>query len=784
MRGIVLILALAPAALISASLIAYLAYTRIHDMEQGLRARGEDIVASLAPAAEFSVFAGDRAALERLARAVLRGADVRQVTILDGERTVLMDRRAEPPRPAVERVLWFEAPIPRALIEVDDLRAAPAAPEAGASPPLGVVRVALSRAPTDRRQREVVWIGVSALLVSLMVVTGLGLYVGGRIYRPIRRISQAFEALRRGDLAVRLPERSPWELGVLERGLNLAATALDRTQHELQERVDTATRESRGALRRLAIQNAELERAHRAALQANEAQSRFLSSMSHEIRTPLHGVIASADLLLRTRPLSRRQVDHATTIQHSARWLLNLVNNLLDWSKIEATGDLPLGEADFNLPALLQQIVGMAAAAVPARRVRLASCIEPDVPRAVRGDPTRLAQIVMNLVGNAVKFTERGSVTVSARVAGRPDASDGGDAGVVRLEVADTGIGIAPEALDRIFEGFVQVAAPVARAYGGTGLGLAIAKRLVERMGGRIGVRSAPGAGSCFWFELPFRRATESAARRKTAARATHRAAAARPARILVAEDNRMNRQVVRSLLREAGHRLHLVADGRAALDALRGPTDFDLAIVDLHMPKLHGDEVVARYRQDPARRSIPIILLTADATAAAQTVGIAAHLTKPILVDALLDTVGRLVHRPAAAEGCADRLEAERAPTARPARARCVLRPDLLDRMGRMRSPAVVPTIVRTFIHGAERDLERLRQAAAAADWEALEDAVHLLKGAAATLGADRLADRCAAIGHAAARRDPEALAEGLRGLPGALAEVVERLTPYGLQD
>ena len=796
-RGVILILALAPAALISSSLIAYFAYTRIHDMDHALAARGGDIVANLAPAAEFSVFSGNRAALDQLAHAVLRSADLAQIVILDRDGRVLVDQRAGVAVPSDEGVRWFEAPIHHTLIAVDDLGAFQARrnTRAEVSAAIGAVRVALSRTGTLQRQWEVFWIGVSALLVSLVIATGIGLYVGGRIYRPIRRVSNAFQALAQGDLDLRLPERSPWELGDLERGLNLAARALDRSRHVLQDQVRSATIELRSALRRLESQNAELERAHQAALQANAAQSRFLSSMSHEIRTPLHGVIASADLLARTRPLRRRQLDQVTTIHHSALLLLNLVNNLLDLSKIEATGDLPLGATDFDMPALFRQIVRVMAPEARAKRVRLTLAIDPALPRWVRGDPTRLGQILMNLVGNAVRFTERGSVIVSARVAAPPPATDQDEEVAVRCEVADTGIGIAPEALDRIFEGFVQARAPGARDYGGTGLGLAIAKRLVERMGGRIGVRSAPGVGSCFWFELLFRRAAVPDPGAETAAgpAGSPRRRAARPLRILVAEDHRMNRQVIRNILSSAGHRLHLVADGQAALDALRGPTPFDLALLDLQMPKLYGDEVIARYRHDHPGQSLPAILLTADATpaaeAAAQAVGIDAYLTKPISVDALLDTVERVVGPPVSAihrlpdpsqPGLAD-TTGGRAPAApRAASARGVLRPDLLNRMGQMRSPAVVPAIVQTFIREAERDLERLRKAAESKDWEALKEAVHLLKGAAATLGADRLADRCAAVGYAAARSDPVALQAEIQGLPGALAELIERLNPY----
>ena len=345
--------------------------------------------------------------------------------------------------------------------------------------------------------------------------------------------------------------------------------------------------------------------------------------------------------------------------------------------------------------------------------------------------------------------------------------------------MTDTGIGIEPRALATIFEGFAQADATIGRDYGGTGLGLSITRRLVKRMNGEIGVESTPDAGSHFWVEIPFPPAEDAPAVTRPAAVAS----AARHTRsllVLAADDSWINQRIMEAILTNGGHRPHLVADGEAALAALRGSTRFDLAILDLQMPKLWGHEVVKRYRESQEKPAIPVILLTADVTAAGQaaarTEGVSAALQKPIIEDELLDVIHRLIAgwpaRGARAlrSSPATRADGEESRT---------LRPALLDRL-RQLPPTVVPEVIDNFVRNAPRRVRRIDEAAEAGDASALREALHLLGGASGTLGGERVAAACEAIRQASARGDAAAVRAGVAELPASVDRLIERLKAY----
>jgi len=746
------------------------------DARHTVAEQGRVMVKLLAESSELALYTDDRAALDRLAAGVSGVPGVAFVRFKDAREQL----RAE-----------WTSPRGGASGEIVQLRVSagsaghtdPLFPDAKTGP-VGYVELGLRQPGLAALLPSVAAPAAAVVVLALLTVITTTLWLTRRMTRPLSELAGAARDVAAGHFDRRIDVRSGDEIETLAHSfttmvnqLRISREALEESHRSLELKVEERTcalAQSTDHAVRLAAQ----------AEQASRAKSEFLANMSHEIRTPMNGVLGMLELLTRAR-LSPEQTHLAETARTSAGSLLDIINDILDFSKIEA-GKLEVTEGDMDLRSVVTQVAETLSARAMEKGVEFEHTVAGAVPVNLRGDALRIRQVLLNLAGNAVKFTREGRVSVRVTV----EQEQPGRV-ILHFAVQDSGIGIKPEDQARLFQSFQQADQSTTKTYGGTGLGLAISKNLVELMGGDIGLHSAPGSGSTFWFRLPLVPAeAPTVAAKPVAARNGMRAGLS----VLVVEDNPVNREIAQAYLEDLGARVATAKNGAEALEAIER-TPFDLVFMDCMMPEMDGIEATTIIRRDEAASGagtrLPIVALTASATTGERerclAAGMDSFVSKPMRPDDLALELSRFypADPPAEAEAqaAAEPEAAAELPWTEPTPASELrLEPGALDalRKVRMNGASLLDRAIGSYLAFAPGILGELTMTGEAEDQTGLYRVLHSLKSSSAMLGAIRLAELCAALEAEAgagtlvsARERVKEVAQELRTVMGELTRM-----------
>ncbi|AIS14151.1 histidine kinase [Pseudomonas chlororaphis subsp. aurantiaca] len=584
------IICLGPALLLTLLLISFFTFVRIQDLRQELNHTGQLIANQLAPATEYGVISGNSEGLESLLKATLATPHVRFLEVQDSRNKILV--YVEQPSETHNRsqqVEVFQAPVRPQRIQLsnDFFQDDPSASVSPNEDYLGRVIVGMSNDAFSQRQQEILFKAGILALFALLFTFLLARRLAASLSQPISAMGTAVKAIQQGDFKTPLPIVDDAELGDLSRHINNLAAGLEQ-----------ASREQHQAMAQLIQTREEAER-------ANNAKSDFLAMMSHELRTPMNGVLGMLQLL-ETTEMTDEQHEYAALASESTEHLLKVINDILDFSRIERSA-LELEHIPFNLAELISSSAQAFQHSAAQRGLDLQLRLPPGMESLqVKGDPTRIRQILVNLIGNALKFTEQGSVTIEPQW----QALDH-ELLWFTCSVRDSGIGISPQSLELMFNAFQQADSSISRRYGGTGLGLPIARTLAERMGGTLRAQSEEGRGSVFTLEIPLALYQQSLPVLAPRVHSGHAHGEGR--NVLLVEDNPVNQTVIQAMLRSLGFTVSIATDGAQAIRSAESLI-FEAILMDCRLPLIDGYEATRQIRQLPGCADLPIIALTANA--------------------------------------------------------------------------------------------------------------------------------------------------------------------------
>jgi TMAO reductase system sensor TorS len=745
--------------------LVIMAYLVAEDARLHLEDQGNVMVAMLADNSELALYTQDEAALGKLAAGVSALPGVAWVRFLDAGGAVRLERAFAQSAPE-SRLLGVSAQVGGRSGRD------PLFPDAAVSLPVGSVHLGL-RVPTFASLLpSLAGPATMVIVLALATVIVATLWLTRRMTGPLQALATATEEVAAGRFDRRVDVRSGDEIETLARSfgamvdqLESSRAALEESHHSLEVKVEERT---------LALEQstAEAVRLARHAKLASQAKSEFLANMSHEIRTPMNGVLGMLELLSRGM-LGEEQRRLATTAQRSAESLLEIINDILDVSKIES-GKLSVEHADMDLRSIVATVAETFSTRAREKGLDLRTTVEAAVPAVVAGDPVRVRQVLLNLVGNAVKFTDRGRVHVTLRC-----ESDGPEGSCVAFEVRDTGIGISEQDRSRLFQSFHQADQSTTRRYGGSGLGLAISKALVELMSGSIGVESEPGKGSTFWFRLPFR-CTEAERVELAAVPPADCSGIGRGLRILVVEDNPVNLEIAQAFLEAMGAQVKTATDGDEAVEAVDREA-FDVVFMDCMMPRTDGyqaTEAIRRGEVDSLRTRMPIIALTAAATTDERercfAAGMDDFVPKPMRPQDLAAALHRWCPRPSGASPA-------EAPAA--VQAWCEaseLNSETIELLRAVKvhdGETLLTRAAARYLASAPGILAELRMSGQAGDLGTLHARLHSLKSSSGMLGATRLFELCQTLERDAKTGAVSGLPDRVQELAGELSRVLGML-------